>query len=185
MQPDDSERPFRVGWGPFLDKYFGNLPNKYTGFYFFEFTRGYVTYRYLATTEDKDAITIKLDHSVDGLRSRILMDLFGKCDSSNLRFEDIKLPVHTGNKLSLDKLKSLSKKYFSIPAKYLDYYPKYVKPIKKGKIEQASKSKKRQLNSKPDAKRKIKRSVGRPKKALVAVPGLQSVTKFFRPVNRS
>ena len=118
----------------FLNKYFGNLPTRYTEFYFFEFSRGYVTYRHMATTDDKDAITVKLVDTVEGLRTRLLIDLFGKCDSSNLRFIDIKLPVHSGKKLRLTKLKSLAKKYFSIPAKYLPFYPKY-EPEKKVKVK--------------------------------------------------
>ena len=139
--------------------------------------------RHLATTPDKDATTIHLAKSDDELRARILFDLFGKTNLSNLRFNDLTLPTHPGNALSEKKLSSLSEKYFSIPAKYLIYYPKseaiIAKVMNKGKTGIKQKRKRES-----DVSRKVKRRVGRPKKVPVKIPGLQSVTKFFRPIHK-
>ena len=40
---------------------------------------------------------------------------------------DLTLAPNPGKKLSKKKLKNLSKKYFSIPAAFINYYPKYSK----------------------------------------------------------
>ena len=41
--------------------------------------------------------------------------------------KDLTLATNPGKKLSMKKLKSLSKKYFSIPAAFINYFPKYSK----------------------------------------------------------
>ena len=171
-------------WDAVLNKFFKNIPTGYTGYYFFEFSRGYVSYRRLATTEDKEAITVKMADSNDGLRSRLLMELFGKCDTSSLTFRDLKLPFHPGNALKSSKLKSLSKKYFSIPEKFLKFYPK-VSQESVGDSNKENVASKRARDTESQVIPKPKRRLGRPKKLPGLIPGLQSVTKYFRPVNEN
>ena len=182
LRPDDSDKPFRVEWAEVLNKHFKDLPGGFTTkYHFFEFRSGYVTYRHLATTDDKDAFTIKLVDSLKGLRTKLLIELFGRCDTSDLCFKDVLLPLHPGKSLKLTKLKSLAKKYFSIPQKFLKYYPEVPVDEKKKK----NKGVKRERGSDGVTAPKAKRRVGRPKKAPVKIPGLQSVTKFFRPLNNN
>ena len=79
-------------------------------------------------------------------------------------------------------MKSLSKKYFSIPKKYHECYPEAVN-IKvalnsnKKDIKRHHKRKLESVNRVDNAKRKV----GRPKK-VVEFHGLETITKFFRPV---
>ena len=82
-------------------------------------------------------------------------------------------------------LKSLSNKYFSIPEKYLKYYPSLPDSVKKLVEKEAIKSgQKRQVSDDESFSGQKKRRVGRPKKQAGMIPGLQSVTKFFRPVKK-
>ena len=126
LRKDDSDLPFRVGWGAILNKYFKDLPGGYTKFYFFEFTKGYVTYRHLANTPDSGAISLQLIDLKPGVKEQLLVELFGKTDVQNLRMIDVTLPKNPGKVLSKAKVKSLAEKYFSIPECYRQYYPKYL-----------------------------------------------------------
>ena len=140
-----------------------------------------MTYRYLGNTSDEDAITIKVTKQVPGLRNRILLDFFGKTDIAQVQMSDLTLPVHPGRVLKKLKLKSLAKKYFSIPDEYLPFYPAVSAKIKASLLEAGLKKKlKRQVKKGGEVRESKKRRVGRPKKALVPVKGLQSITKFFR-----
>ena len=125
LQKTDQDKPFRVNWAVKLSKYFAKMPSGFTSYYFFEFTNGYVTYRRLANSPGEEALTHKLIDLTNGTRELILMDLFGTTDIDKIGFRDLTLPVHPGIDLKEAKLKSLSKKYFSIPKDFLDYYPKY------------------------------------------------------------
>ena len=122
--------------------------------------------------------------SVDGLRSQLLMELFGRCDTSTLSFHDLTLPLHPVKALSAKKLKSLAKKYFSIPVKYLKYYPRIEKEAEEVS-ENKNNGSKRSRKSVSEVLPKAKRRVGKPKKAPIIIHGLQSVTKYFRPVQQN
>ena len=107
------------------------------------------------------------------------MDLFGTTDIEKIGFRDLTLPAHPGVTLKDAKMKSLSKKYFSIPQEILDYYPKYKgkgsfipNPVIKKKIKR-----KRDSNENVNI---LKRRVGRPKKLPVIVTAMNSITKYFR-----
>ena len=92
---------------------------------------------------------------------------------------DLTLPCNPGRKLTLKKLKSLSKKYFPIPKSFLSYYPKYIPP-KEEEVENKdpNKNNKRKLH-KQKGKGK-KRRVGRPKKIPMPLTGIKSLTNYFR-----
>ena len=94
---------------------------------------------------------------------------------------DVTLPAHPGRTLKKRKLKSLAEKYFSIPDEYLPFYPAVSAEIKASHLERDRKKKLKRQVKKGAVEREIKkRRVGRPKKALVPVKGLQSITRFFR-----
>ena len=94
---------------------------------------------------------------------------------------DLTLPAHPGLKLTETKLKSLSRKYFSIPKKYLDYYPEYKGIVKSIDDPPAKLNRKRKRDS-DNPNKKLRRKVGRPKKLPVILTGVKSITKYFRPV---
>ena len=110
LRKDDVDRPFRVGWGTILDKYFKDLPGGYTHFYFFEFTAGFLTYRRLATTPDSEAITVQMIDLTEGTKDKLMIELFGKRSPSKVKMGDVTLPKNTGRLLSESKLKSLAEK---------------------------------------------------------------------------
>jgi hypothetical protein len=65
--------------------------------------------------------------NIDSIRQAILFDLFGsgvKSIDDVMSIDMVKLPrVELKEQLTNKKLKSLSKKYFSIPLEVLSYYP--------------------------------------------------------------
>jgi len=184
LKQQDDDKPFRVGWGSILNKYLKDLPSGYTKYYFFEFTKGYVTYRRLATTPDSEAKTIKLVEVDTVLEDRLLMELFGKNDVMDLSMKDLKLPVNPGKTLGKAKLKSLAEKYFSIPMTYRQFYPKY--NIKKVKEKPAVSLNNNELESakrkldKSDKSKNKKRRVGRPRRQPKIPTGVRSITTYFR-----
>ena len=111
-------------------------------------------------------------------RDLILKDFFGTVDLSKIGMRDLTLPCHPGIKLPETKLKSHSKKYFSIPKQFLDYYPKYRNKDKpKDPIIKRIKKRKRE----PDNPlKRHPRKVGRPKKLPVILTGMKSITNYFR-----
>ena len=103
---------------------------------------------------------------------------------THLEMKQLTLAPNPGRKLTLSKLKSLSKKYFSIPKVHLKYYPKYVPPDMDDKVKQGIKlikKKKRKFKGRTSVK-KIRKKIGRPKKLPVPLTGVKSITKYFRAV---
>ena len=126
---------------------------------------------------------VTMARRIPDLKSSIELDLFGKADTKNLRMMDLTLPKHPGKVLAQKKLKSLSKKYFSIPDKFLKFYPK-CSTLKKQKdpsdTDQKRISIKRPGNPGTDNVLVKRRRVGRPPKPLEPITGVQSITKFSR-----
>ena len=184
LQPDDSDVPFRVEWGTFLNKFFKNLPVGYTNNYFFEFSQGFVTFRRMGTSPDAETTSVRLIEVTPAIRKTLRTELFGNQDGSTITMRDLTLPKHAGKTLTKKKLESLSKKYFSIPKKYLKYYPKFEGPVKDLNSVNSKKAnvKKRKLEKLDPNKISSKRRVGRPKKIPLPIIGVNSITKFFRPV---
>ena len=87
----------------------------------------------------------------------------------------LKLPRHSGLKLNDSKMKSLAKKYFSIPMKYQAYYPDVSEFTKKDK----KKGKKKRSGSDVESNAK-RRKPGRPKNPKKLVAGVPSILKFFQ-----
>ena len=75
------------------------------------------------------------------------------------------------------------KKYFSIPKKYIKYYPKLVHLKLDDILSEKTivQSKKRKLKSNTNIIKGAKKKVGRPKK-IAKFHGLETITKFFRPL---
>ena len=140
-----------------------------------------MTFRKLGTTSDEEAVTINLAKPIPALRNRILLDLFGKTDTAQVEMLDLTLPVHPGRVLKKKKLISLAKKYFSIPDKYLQFYPALTTKIRE-RLDKAARKKslKRPVEKGSEKREGKKRRVGRPKKSVVPPKGIQSITKFFR-----
>ena len=185
LRPNDHDQPFRINWEAALNKYFKHLPSGYTSNFFYEFSQGYCTFRRLANTPDNEAVSIKLTKPIPELRKQILQDLFIETDLKKVKMVNLLLPKHPGRPITQKKIKSLGKKYFSIPEKYLKYYPPLPVPDKGivGK-EESKNSQKRNLSGDLRSSGQKKRRVGRPKKQAGMIAGLQSVTKFFRPVKK-
>ena len=143
-----------------------NIPRnylRYTNYFLFEFPNGYVTYRLLATSPEEDSLTQKLIKITSETSSIILNDFFGTDDTIRLGMRDVLLPCNPGKKLSLKKIKSLFKKYFSTPKLYIDYYPEYDFEGSEHDISHLVKvnKRKRPINA---LRNKSKRRVGRPRK---------------------
>ena len=72
-----------------------------------------------ATSLDEGATTVMLMEVSPEVKNRIMLELFGKVDSSQIQMIDISLPKHAGNTLTKKKLSSLAKKYSSAPDHFL------------------------------------------------------------------
>ena len=132
-----------------MSKYFKKMPSGYTENYFYEFSKGCVTFRRLGTTPNEEATTLQLARNIPELRERILRDLFTRSDDlMKLTMADVVLPTHPGRPIKKSRIKSLAAKYFSIPEKYLQYYPPAPFP-EKSKVDKINKwkGKKRPLTS--------------------------------------
>lgn len=84
--------------------------------------------RHLATSPDEEnmCFPLTLPATAHAVRSALLMDLFGFTSIGDLTLEAMKrfkFPRHEGNPITRKKIKSMAKKYISIPAQYLYYYP--------------------------------------------------------------
>jgi hypothetical protein len=85
--------------------------------------------RHLVSTPDNEAVQFPmlLPKNIDSICQAILFDLFGsgiKSIDDVMSVDMVKLPhVELKEQLTNKKLKSLSKKYFSIPPEVLSYYP--------------------------------------------------------------
>ena len=95
---------------------------------------------------------------------------------------DLTLAPNPGKNLSKKKLKSLSKKYFSIPAAFINYYdyPKYSKKDSDDTNPIPIIPKKKKRKGVKSVGSKKKRRVGRPKKLPVPITGVKSLTNYFR-----
>jgi hypothetical protein len=111
------------------------MPPNYTGNYFFEIDQGIVSMRHLVSTPDNEAVQFPmlLPENIDSDRQAIFFDLFGSGVKSIDDFTSVDmvklLRVELKEQLTNKKLKSLSKKYFSIPPEVLSYYPSVPKGL--------------------------------------------------------
>lgn len=144
--------------------------------------------RALCTTSDELAVRkslLRSDLEYTELRAAIIDDLFGVDSLDDATMLRMKLPKHQGVKLKKSKLASLAKKFFSIPSKYLSYYPNLTAQLKELEDREtlpgiAGSKSKRGIE---DARRYVKRRrVGRPKKEnkpISTVVNTPSILTFF------
>jgi hypothetical protein len=130
-----------------------------------------------------------LPENIDSVRQVILFDLFGsgvKSIDDVTSVDMVKLPrVELKEQLTNKKLKSLSKKYFSIPHEVLSYYPSVPEGLSDSSEDEdvaATRSRSKSARVVP-SKKAIgveKPKVGRPRKnAFGTVPRQSSLLSFF------
>jgi len=167
------------------------MPPNYTGNYFFEINQGIVSMRHLISTPDNEAVQflMLLPENIDFVRQVILFYLFGsgvKSIDDVTSVDMVKfLRVELKEQLTNKKLKSLSKKYFSIPPKVLSYYPSVPKGLSDSSEDEdvaATRSRSKNVRVAPSKKAVgvEKPKVGRLRKnASGIVPGQSSLLSFF------
>ena len=199
----DAKRPFFVGWGALMSKYFRPMPAGYTGNYFFEFANGEVEMRHLIDTPDDDARVFHMiaEGNQGAVKSALLKEIFGPGTNTidDAKMNNIMLPRHGGKQLTSKKLKSLAKKYFSIPADKLSYYPAVSEEImeapsdSEGGDEDRNGDSQAATSARPATTRARKQVVavgvrppkmparlGRPKKNKTLPNGQKSILSFFK-----
>jgi hypothetical protein len=191
LDHQSSRRPFFGDWTSLLKKYFKSMPPNYTGNYFFEINQGIVSMRHLVSTPDNEAVQflMLLPENIDFVRQVILFYLFGsgvKSIDDVTSVDMVKLlRVELKEQLTNKKLKSLSKKYFSIPPKVLSYYPSVPKGLSDSSEDEdvaATRSRSKNVRVAPSKKAVgvEKPKVGRLRKnASDIVPGQSSLLSFF------
>ncbi len=119
--------PLYTGWESLLNKYLKNFPTGFTSNYFFEFMDGIVCYRKLCSTPDTEVEQFFITEHPSRMRHAIWQDLFGKSlkdfPASKAVIKNLRLGKVAMKSLTTVKLKLLSRKYSTIPAKSLSYYP--------------------------------------------------------------
>jgi hypothetical protein len=167
------------------------MPPNYTGNYFFEIDQGIVSMRHLVSTPDNEVVQFPmlLPENIDSVRQTILFDLFGsgvKSIDDVTSVDMAKLPrVELKEQLTNKKLKSLSKKYFSIPPEVLSYYPSVPEGLSDSLEDEdvaATRSRSKSAHIAPSKKAVgvEKPKVGRPwKNASGTVHGQSSLLSFF------
>ena len=164
-----------------MSKHFKRLPDGYTSNYFFEFSKGYCTYRRLGTTPDTEASTASVYDHTEEFKKRVMVDFFACAPPRVPKMNDLTLPRHPGRQLPKTKLTSLAKKYFSIPEKYRPFYPAVlVKEAKKLPVKAKKQPKKRKKKGVETVAKIKKRRVGRPRTLPPIGKGVVSVASFFR-----
>ena len=121
---ENPDRYFHVGWSQVLSKYIEKLPSGFTRYHFFEFYGGKCLMRENCSL-DSPGKEISLVSHLHITRKAILNDLFGTSDVSKISMKKLNLPIHNVIELDKKKIASISKKYPTIPEKYLTFYPKY------------------------------------------------------------
>ena len=178
----------RSGWSGVLSKHIRKLPDGYTKNHVFEFENGQVKFKYVATTPDEQLSSSTLFDDVKFCRKYLLTELFGHDELNKITWNQLKLPPCKKRTLTQKKLKSLGKKYLTIPKKFLSHYPilseELQADVNKSMDRGVAKEKKRKRKSDsvahPDIGALKKRKVGRPRKLKLEVPTNQdTILKFF------
>jgi hypothetical protein len=120
---EDDGRPCWDGFLELWNKYFFDMPPLFTTYYVFEFYEGKVRIQPLVTSEESEAFIHVLCENPKETLKAINKDLWGAESFDDLTLSSIKLPKTETRTLKNKKLKSLSKKYATIPNIFLDYYP--------------------------------------------------------------
>ncbi|GMF38479.1 unnamed protein product [Phytophthora fragariaefolia] len=179
LDHNDSSRPFFTGWGALLAKYFTAPPDGNTANYLFEIEDGLCTARKTVNTPDDESISFSMisQSNLATIRQAVIADLFGPNIRSiwEASIASVQLPRHQTKELSEKKQKSLAAKYFSIPKKYLDYYPAVPEAILNAP-EIADANADRYTTDRPTAKRRPGRPTNKKTNLKASQP---SILQFF------
>jgi hypothetical protein len=168
------------------------MPPNYTSNYFFEIDQGIVSMRHLVSTPDNEAVqfSMLLPENIDSVRQAIFFDLFGSGvksidDVTSINMVKL-LRVELKEQMTNKKLKSLSKKYFSILPEVLSYYPSVPEGLSNSSEDEdvvATRSRSKSVRVAPSKKvvGVEKSKVRRPwKNASGTVPGQSSFLSFWQ-----
>ena len=181
------DTPFCSGWRTFLPKHFpGQMPGGYTGNYMFEFDAGVCTYRQLATTPDAEAQQVSLlpaDWSAERVRDLISRELFGSTDPKEWTMQNVTLPNAAPKEMTAKKLKSLAKKYCTIPVEYRSYYPD-VTDVDVGTSDEEEGAAAVPVIKKRPKRKAMAQGAAKPKrsKKYALAKGTRSIMSFFSPL---
>ena len=108
-----------------LCKHLKTLPTGFTFNYVYQFHRGTVTIKHLASDDASDALTYNLlkRDDYDRTKKEMWQELFGSIKKEEVHHKHVRLPVHPTREIDPSKIKSLGKKYHTIPADKRSYYP--------------------------------------------------------------
>ena len=118
----------------------------------------------------------------DKTRAAIIYDLLGVNklkDATMMRLDQDK---HPGVKLKKSKLDTLARKFFSIPSKYLGYYPNLsaqLKELENRDIEPGFAAVKRKGGGRDSITKAKRRRVGRPPKAVKPIASVASIPSIL------
>ena len=146
--------------------------------------------RHLVNTPDTEVVTFPLINvdNIDPIRRALLTELWGVDISSFAQgsMNTLKLPKTPLIELTTKKLRSLAKKYFSIPVKYLPYFPCITQDLQESDNEEEAGSDTRSKKLKKKISRMangvvppVKKKVGRPKKNVVMAINQPSILRVF------
>ena len=168
------------GFNNILKKYFQEMPNGYTKYYYYEFSKGKCFYKYHAEASDSEIQEFTFCYNVSTTKIAILRELFGETTIEGLICnKNILLPNYRSIKLPDSKIQSLKNKYSTIPVQFLWYYPNFDGNQDTNLIEtnvDYNTRKKRDRNGKEIVP--TKNPVGRPKKMKVADESQLSILSF-------
>ena len=178
--------PFRSGWRNFLPKHFpGQMPGGYTANYMFEFDSGVCTYRQLATTPDAEAQQVSLlpaGWPAERVRDLISSEFFGSTDPKEWTMQNVTLPNATPKEMTAKKLKSLAKKYCTIPVEYRSYYPD-VTNVDVGPSDEEEQAPAVPVIKKRPKRKAMAQGAAKPKRSKkhAIAKGTRSIMSFFSP----
>jgi hypothetical protein len=185
IQHSDPRRPCYTGWKPVLDKYLRDFPPLFTQFYVFEFYDGKVRMQPLTTSSPEESMEHILCANPVAVGKALNSVLLGSESVDHVTPDKIRLERTPIIPLDASKVKSLHKKYETIPVEHLWYYPDPVVDNEQGLDE----DKDAQSQHQPKKPRTVTkpvapgaRRVGRPlKPANTAVGHTQSILNFLVP----
>ena len=163
----------------------GQMPGGYTANYMFEFDSGVCTYRQLATTPDAEAQQVSLlpaGWPAERVRDLISSELFGSTDPKEWTMQNVTLPNAAPKEMTAKKLKSLAKKYCTIPVEYRSYYPD-VTDVDVGTSDEEEEGAVPVIKKRPKRKA-MAQGAAKPKRSKKYAPakGTRSIMSFFSPL---
>ena len=161
------------------------MPGGYTANYMFEFDAGVCTYRHLATTPDAEAQQVSLlpaGWPAERVRDLISSELVKSTDPKEWTMQNVTLPNAAPKKMSAKKLKSLAKKYCTIPVEYRSYYPD-VTDVDVGTSDEEEEGAVPVIKKRPKRKA-MAQGAAKPKRSKKYAPakGTRSIMSFFSPL---